>query len=56
MLKKGEYHYGRDRLKHEAKMNQYKQFLAKQKEKESEKILKTGFLPDLVDFFYCPFA
>jgi transposase len=38
MLKKGEYHYGRDRLKHEAKMNQYKRFLAKQK--ESEIILK----------------
>jgi transposase len=38
MLKKGEYHYGRDRLKHETKMNQYKRFLAKQK--KAEKILE----------------
>jgi transposase len=27
MLKKGEYHYGREAHKHEGKMNQYKQFL-----------------------------
>jgi hypothetical protein len=29
MLKKGEYHYGRDEKKHEAKMAQYKKFLEK---------------------------
>jgi transposase len=29
MLKKGEYHYGRDQGKHEAKMAQYKKFLEK---------------------------
>jgi transposase len=31
MLKKGEYHYGRDAQKHEAKMRQYKNFLEKRK-------------------------
>jgi hypothetical protein len=31
MLKKGEYHYGRDAWKHEAKMRQYKNFLEKRK-------------------------
>jgi transposase len=31
MLKKGEYHYGRDAEKHEAKMRQYKKFLEKRK-------------------------
>jgi hypothetical protein len=31
MLKKGEYHYGRDAEKHEAKMRQYKNFLEKRK-------------------------
>ena len=31
MLKKGEYHYGRDEMKHEAKMNQYRNFLKKNK-------------------------
>jgi len=31
MLKKGEYHYGRDAEKHEAKMRQYKDFLEKRK-------------------------
>ena len=31
MLKKGEYHYGRDVEKHEAKMRQYKKFLEKRK-------------------------
>jgi len=31
MLKKGEYHYGREALKHEAKMCQYKRFLEKRK-------------------------
>jgi transposase len=30
MLKKGEYHYGRDAKKHEAKMAQYRRFLEKQ--------------------------
>jgi transposase len=30
MLKKGEYHYGREPVKHEAKMLQYKKFLEKQ--------------------------
>jgi transposase len=29
MLKKGEYHYGREKQKHEAKMSQYKKFLEK---------------------------
>jgi transposase len=29
MLKKGEYHYGRDALKHEAKLLQYRRFLEK---------------------------
>jgi transposase len=38
MLKKGEYHYGREQHKHEEKMRQYQQFLAKQK--ESEEILE----------------
>jgi hypothetical protein len=31
MLKKGEYHYGREAQKHEAKMLQYKNFLEKRK-------------------------
>jgi transposase len=31
MLKKGEYHYGRDAEKHEAKIRQYKKFLEKRK-------------------------
>jgi transposase len=31
MLKKGEYHYGRDAEKHEAKMQQYRNFLKKRK-------------------------
>ena len=31
MLKKGEYHYGREALKHEAKIQQYKKFLKKRK-------------------------
>jgi len=31
MLKKGEYHYGRDSKKHEEKMRQYKRFLEKGK-------------------------
>jgi hypothetical protein len=34
MLKKGEYHYGRDAVKHEAKMAAYKKFL------ESQTLLK----------------
>jgi len=37
MLKKGEYHYGRDALKHEAKIIEYRKFLEKR-----EKILKTA--------------
>jgi len=31
MLKKGEYHYGREKEKHEAKMSQYRNFLKKRK-------------------------
>jgi hypothetical protein len=31
MLKKGEYHYGRDPVNHEMKMGQYRRFLEKQK-------------------------
>jgi hypothetical protein len=31
MLKKGEYHYGRDLVNHEIKMIQYRRFLEKQK-------------------------
>jgi hypothetical protein len=31
MLKKGEYHYGREAGKHEAKVKQYKRFLEKRK-------------------------
>jgi len=31
MLKKGEYHYGREKEKHEAKMSQYRNFLKKEK-------------------------
>jgi predicted transcriptional regulator with HTH domain len=31
MLKKGEYHYGRNARLHEAKINQYKRFLEKRK-------------------------
>jgi len=31
MLKKGEYHYGRDAENHEAKMRKYKDFLEKRK-------------------------
>jgi hypothetical protein len=31
MLKKGEYHYGRDAAKHEAKMYQYRRLLKKEK-------------------------
>jgi transposase len=34
MLKKGEYHYGRDAKKHEAKMEQYRKFLCKQNSEE----------------------
>jgi hypothetical protein len=30
MLKKGEYHYGREAEKHEAKMDAYKKFLKSQ--------------------------
>ena len=37
MLKKGEYHYGREAEKHEAKMRQYKNFLEKRK-----KLVKTA--------------
>ena len=37
MLKKGEYHYGREAEKHEAKMRQYKKFLEKRK-----KLVKTA--------------
>ena len=38
MLKKGEYHYGRDSKKHEAKMAQYQRLLEKAKTKEIPKI------------------
>jgi hypothetical protein len=31
MLKKGEYHYGRDVQKHEAKMKEYRRFLEQYK-------------------------
>jgi hypothetical protein len=31
MLKKGEYHYGRDKRNHQAKMGQYRRFLEQQK-------------------------
>jgi len=31
MLKKGEYHYGRDPKKHEEKMGQYERFFEKRK-------------------------
>jgi hypothetical protein len=31
MLKKGEYHYGRDAAEHEAKIYQYRRFLEKEK-------------------------
>ena len=31
MLKKGEYHYGREKIKHEVKMSQYRNFLKKRK-------------------------
>jgi transposase len=34
MLKKGEYHYGRDPINHEMKMTQYQRFLRKQKHTE----------------------
>jgi hypothetical protein len=37
MLKKGEYHNGRDAKKHEAKMAQYRRFLEKQ---ENNAVLK----------------
>jgi transposase len=37
MLKKGEYHYGRDAKKHEVKMFQYRRFLEKQKSKKNLK-------------------
>jgi transposase len=37
MLKKGEYHYGRDARLHETKMNQYKNFL-----KKGKKLLETA--------------
>jgi hypothetical protein len=37
MLKKGEYHYGRDAEKHEAKLLQYKRLL-----KKSKKTLETA--------------
>ena len=35
MLKKGEYHYGRDPEKHNAKMAQYRRFLEKRKKEEN---------------------
>jgi len=38
MLKKGEYHYGRDSKKHEVKMAQYQRFLEKTKINEISKI------------------
>ena len=34
MLKKGEYHYGRDTRNHELKMSQYRRFLEKEKNHE----------------------
>ena len=34
MLKKGEYHYGRDSKKHDEKMSQYKRFLVKSKKQK----------------------
>jgi transposase len=34
MLKKGEYHYGREPLKHDAKMTQYRRFLEKQEKQD----------------------
>jgi hypothetical protein len=37
MLKKGEYHYGRDAKNHEAKMAKYRRFLEKQ---ENDAVLK----------------
>jgi hypothetical protein len=36
MLKKGEYHYGRDAFKHEKKLNQYNKFL------DRENLLKSA--------------
>ena len=38
MLKKGEYHYGRDAMKHDAKMAQYQRFLEKSNIYENFKI------------------
>jgi hypothetical protein len=39
MLKKGEYHYGRDPANHEMKMGQYRRFLEKgKKEAISQKV------------------
>jgi hypothetical protein len=35
MLKKQEYHYGRDPEKHEAKMEQYRRFLEKSKKEKN---------------------
>jgi len=40
MLKKGEYHYGRDAQKHEAKLAQYRRFLEKQKNQKNNEVLK----------------
>jgi hypothetical protein len=37
MLKKGEYHYGRDPVNHEGKMAVYRRFLAGQKKKANLK-------------------
>jgi hypothetical protein len=44
MLKKGEYHYGRDPVNHEIKMAQYRRFLEKQKTKPFHK--------KLLDFYH----
>jgi transposase len=40
MLKKGEYHYGRDPVNHEMKMSQYRRFLEGQK--KSENLIKSA--------------
>ncbi|MDR2659548.1 MAG: hypothetical protein LBC27_06115 [Spirochaetaceae bacterium] len=47
MLKKQEYHYGREAEKHEMKMRQYRSFLEKEKRHE---ILKITALPPCPGF------
>jgi hypothetical protein len=44
MLRKGEYHYGRDAVNHEKKMEQYRKFLKKNGINFEKFLAKTAWL------------